>query len=183
MFHVNCLIERLVAAILSVLSILGLTPPFIVGDSTAYLTVQEIGYGAAAPGRGYTAGVEGIVSDLPIVTNEVSHPLWAPPVNYKGPVVMLVSLWDSGQEDLTGYVEATQRYNDLGYSVIWVEVPEIDDSLALLNDRVEKLLGCKLADQRYREVELEDQVHPSPKGAIHMAYTLALLGEEHVCRP
>lgn len=153
----------------AILAILALPIPFIVGDSTTHEATEYAGYGSGWPGHGFVTGY----------APEFVNPLEIPPADYEGPVVLAVSVWDHNSEDLTGYRDATIHYNDLGYDVIWVEVPEYDEPLFVdLNARVEETLGCELADWRYRDVELQDEVHPTTEGAIVLAHTLAVLAQE-----
>ena len=174
--------EMIVQMIVKViLSILALPIPFIVGDSTTYEATEYAGYGSGHPGHGFTIGAIGFVNDIPIMDESVVNPLFVPDGDYEGPVVIAVSLWDQFSEDLTGYVEAVDFYRELGYNVIVVKVPEINNDLVVLNNKVESLLGCDLVDHRYRDVELQDEVHPTPLGGRHLAHQLALLGEEYYC--
>lgn len=165
----------------TIVAILSVTFPFIVGDSTVAKTTEHAGYGSGFPGHGFSIGSAETVGNVPVLRDDIVNPLLLPDESYDGPVVLAVSLWDSFTDDLSSYQRALDHYTAAGYDVIVVEVPEINDDLAELNVNVSALLGCELVDQKFRDVELEDPVHPSDYGAVQLGYMLGFLGEESYC--
>lgn len=147
---------------------------------------QPVGVtGYVQPGCGYTG--QGLIPGCEI-------PKGTPPAGDR--VMLVVSIWDVGAPDLTGYTEHLNHYQALGHDVIAVEAPEQDTidattgtllwsaaDAATLNARVADHLGCTIVDDigTTREPFGEDGIHYSQTSANRVMANLSTLTAADAC--
>ena len=168
--------------------VLGPPPPeppswFLVGDSTFFAAAQHLGTGSAIPGVGFAQAPFG----------GAPNPLFDPPADSDGVVVIGVSIWDVGITDPAAYVRAVEHYRTAGRPVLVVGVPEgygpgdvvlttaVEAAeLRALNDLVDGAIACPVAPWTIRDVEalgdvddVDDHVHPTATGVDQLFANLA----------